>query len=52
MKRIWQNHYPNHEEAIVDVSHYITVFYNQVRLYLKLEYLSPNSFEQKTSIFQ
>ncbi|WP_375167612.1 IS3 family transposase [Acinetobacter soli] len=52
MKRIWQNHYPNHEEAIADVSHYITVFYNQVRLHLKLGYLSPNSFEQKTSIFQ
>jgi len=46
MERVWQNHYANHEEAIKDVSHYITVFYNQIRLHSKLGYLSPNIFEQ------
>lgn len=49
MERVWQKHYANHQEAIKDVSHYITVFYNQVRLHSTLEYLSPNNFEQKTS---
>ena len=36
-----------YQEAIQDISHYITVFYNQVRLHSKLGYLSPNSFEEK-----
>jgi len=53
MERVWQNHYANHEEAIKDVSHYITVFYNQVRLHSTLGYLSPHSFEQKNqSLYQ
>ena len=46
MERVWQGHYANHQEAIKDISHYITVFYNQVRLHSKLGYLSPNQFEQ------
>ena len=46
MERVWQRQYANHGEAIRDVSHYITVFYNQVRLHSKLSYLSPNQFEQ------
>ena len=29
-----------------DVSHYITVFYNQVRLHSTLNYQTPNQFEQ------
>lgn len=49
MERVWQQHYANHEEAVKDVSHYITVFYNQVRLHSKLGYLSPNCFEQNNS---
>ena len=48
MERVWQQYYGNHQEAIKDISHYITVFYNQVRLHSTLGYLSPNSFEQKT----
>ncbi|KAF7274809.1 hypothetical protein GWI33_012523 [Rhynchophorus ferrugineus] len=47
MERVWQQSYANHQEAIKDVSHYITVFYNQIRLHSTLGYLSPNSFEQK-----
>ena len=47
MERVWQQHYANHQEAIRDISHYITVFYNQVRLHSTLGYLSPNNFEQK-----
>ncbi len=49
MERVWQQHYANHEKAVKDVSHYITVFYNQVRLHSKLGYLSPNCFEQNNS---
>lgn len=51
MERVWLQHYANHQEAIKDISHYITVFYNQVRLHSTLGYLSPNSFEQKTNNF-
>ncbi|HHP0302313.1 IS3 family transposase [Acinetobacter baumannii] len=47
MERVWQKHYTNHQEAIRDVSHYITVFYNQIRLHSTLGYLSPNNYEQK-----
>lgn len=47
MERVWQKHYANHQEAIKDVSHYITVFYNQIRLHSTLGYLSPNNYEQK-----
>ena len=47
MERVWQQHYANHQEAIKDISQYITVFYNQVRLHSTLGYLSPNTFEQK-----
>lgn len=49
MERVWQKYYANHQEAIQDISHYITVFYNQVRLHSKLGYLSPNSFEENTT---
>ena len=49
MERVWQGNYANHQEAMKDVSHYITVFYNQVRLHSKLGYLSPNYFEQNNS---
>lgn len=49
MERVWQQHYANHQEATKDVSHYITVFYNQIRLHSKLGYLSPNQFEKNTS---
>lgn len=47
MERVWQQHYANHQEAIKDISHYIAVFYNQIRLHSTLGYLSPNNFEQK-----
>lgn len=47
MERIWLQQYANYQEAIKDISHYITVFYNQIRLHSTLGYLSPNSFEQK-----
>lgn len=46
MERVWQQYYANHQEAIKDISQYITVFYNQVRLHSTLGYLSPNRFEQ------
>lgn len=49
MERVWQQSYANHQEAIQDISHYITVFYNQIRLHSTLGYLSPNSFERKVS---
>lgn len=47
MERVWQQNYANHQEAIKDISHYITVFYNQIRLHSTLGYLSPSQFEQK-----
>ncbi|WP_423772602.1 IS3 family transposase [Acinetobacter gerneri] len=47
MERVWQSDYANRQEAIKDISHYITVFYNQVRLDSTLGYLSPSKFEQK-----
>ena len=55
MQRVWQQHYANHQEAIKDISHYITVFYNQIRLHSTLGYLSPEkhcfaSLEQKNTI--
>ena len=46
MERVWQQYYANHQEAIRDISHYITVFYNQVRLHSTLNYQTPNQFEQ------
>lgn len=46
MERVWQQHYANHQEAIKDISHYITVFYNQVRLHSTLNYLAPSQFEE------
>ena len=46
MERVWQQYYANHQEAIRDVSHYITVFYNPVRLHSTLNYQTPNQFEQ------
>ena len=46
MERVWQQYYANHQEVIRDVSHYITVFYNQVRLHSTLNYQTPNQFEQ------
>ena len=49
MERVWQKNYANHQEAISDISQYITVFYNQVRLHSTLGYLSPNKFEQNNS---
>lgn len=49
MERVWQRDYANHNEAINDVSDYIVNFYNSVRLHLKLGYLSPNAFEQKSA---
>ncbi len=51
MERVWQQYYANHQEAIKDISQYITVFYNQIRLHSKLGYFSPNSFERKNSNF-
>ena len=49
MECVWQKNYANHQEAISDISQYITVFYNQVRLHSTLGYLSPNKFEQNNS---
>ena len=45
-ERVWQQHYANHQEAIRDISRYIVVFYNGVRLHSTLGYQSPNQFEQ------
>ncbi len=49
MERVWQQYYASHQEAIKDISQYITVFYNQIRLHSKLRYLSPSRFEQINS---
>ena len=50
MERVWQQYYANHQEVIRDVSHYITVFYNQVIL---LNYICtttlPRIFPSKIS---
>jgi transposase InsO family protein len=48
MERVWQQYYANHQEATKAISHYITVFYNQVRLHSTLGYISPYQFEQNT----
>ena len=39
-ERVWQQHYANHQEAIRDISRYIVVFYNGVRLHSTLGGLS------------
>ena len=51
MKMEWvlQRDYANHSKAIHDVTDYIVNFYSAVRLYSKLEYLSPNAFEHKSA---
>jgi putative transposase len=45
-ERVWLQHYANHQEAIRDITRYIIVFYNGVRLHSTLGYQSPNQFEQ------
>lgn len=45
-ERVWQQHYANHQEAIRDISRYIVLFYNGVRLHSTLGYQPPNQFEQ------
>ena len=47
MERIWQRDYANHQEASRDVADYIVSFYNDRRLNSKLNYLTPNAFEQR-----
>lgn len=47
MERVWQRDYANHQEAARDVADYIVTFYNDRRLNSKLNYLTPNAFEQR-----
>ena len=47
MERVWQRDYANHQEAARDVADYIVTFYNDSRLNSKLNYLTPNAFEQR-----
>lgn len=46
MERVWQRRYANHHEAIVDITHYIVVFYNTQRLHSTLGYQSPADYER------
>lgn len=45
MERVWRKDYANHNEAIADITDYIVVFYNSVRLHSTLGYLPPNEYE-------
>ena len=47
MERVWQKDYANHAEAIKDITDYIVVFYNNVRLHSTLGYLPPSAYERK-----
>jgi putative transposase len=47
MERVWQRRYANHAEARRDIADYIVGFYNDRRISSKLNYLSPNAFEQR-----
>lgn len=47
MERVWQRDYANALEAEIDVTDYIVSFYNDRRLSSKLNYQSPNAFEQR-----
>lgn len=47
MERVWQKEYANHAEAKQDITDYIVVFYNNVRLHSTLDYLTPNAYERK-----
>ena len=47
MERVWQKDYANHAEVIKDVTDYIIVFYNNVRLHSTLGYLPPSAYERK-----
>ena len=47
MERVWHRDYANHTEAIRDITQYIVVFYNGVRLHSTLGYLSPIQFERQ-----
>ena len=49
MERVWQHDHASHGEAIHAVADYIVNFYNSVRLHSKLDYLSPNAFEQESA---
>lgn len=47
MERVWQRDYANHQEAARDVADYIVTFYNDRRLNSRLNYVTPNAFEQR-----
>ena len=47
IERVWQKDYANHAEAIKDITDYIVVFYNNVRLHSTLGYLPPSAYERK-----
>ena len=45
MERVWQRDYANHAEAVKDITDYIVVFYNSVRLHSTLGNRPPNVSE-------
>jgi putative transposase len=47
MERVWHCQYPNHSDAIHDVTDYIVNFYSSWRLHSSLGYLPPNGYEMK-----
>lgn len=49
IERVWQTDYANHREAEHDITDYVVGFYNDRRLSSKLNYLSPNAFEQRAA---
>ena len=43
----YHSHYRSRQEAILDITGYIEIFYNRLRRQQRLGYLSPAAYEQK-----
>jgi putative transposase len=47
---VWQQQYANYDEARCDINQHIVSFYNAVRLYSTLGYLSPAAYKAKPTV--
>lgn len=46
-ERVYRTQYPTREHARVDITRYIELRYNQIRLHSALGYITPNEVEQE-----
>jgi len=45
-ERVYRTSYPTREHARIDITSYIELRYNQIRLHSALGYMTPNEVEQ------